>query len=381
MPTPYPAALIRHERLQRNWSQEGLCAGICTVSYLSKIEQGKAEPSPSVLKALLARLDVCWHDGPDAQQANVLADRWEQALVAMDSEAVHSARQSLNKRRKQLLHGPSMLRLLLLESLSMEDEPSHARQLAAFESCFDERQRAMWLMLCNRWEEALALWPVGYAWLNAGAAAYRQGAYTQAIEQLLHACSLAAEEGHARVLLHARTLLGNCYSDLNDHESMMKHYRPAQRLARDLREDALLRTISYNTACTEIQLGRCEEALAKLRAIDHPDAMTLHKIAICCERLCDTQQALEALDGAAAAPVGWPGREWADEMCALVRMRLSDPAYLRSAAYGRRLTDCFDRMTRELAAGYACFHLPWVEEWYAANRMYKQAYELRKRFS
>ena len=30
--------LIRRERLRRNLSQEGLCKGICSVSYLSKIE-------------------------------------------------------------------------------------------------------------------------------------------------------------------------------------------------------------------------------------------------------------------------------------------------------------------------------------------------------
>ena len=27
--------LIRRERLARGWSQEGLCRGICTASYLS----------------------------------------------------------------------------------------------------------------------------------------------------------------------------------------------------------------------------------------------------------------------------------------------------------------------------------------------------------
>ena len=38
-------------------------------------------------------------------------------------------------------------------------------------------------------------------------------------------------------------------------------------------------------------------------------------------------------------------------------------------------------MRRELPKGYAGFHLPWVEEWYIANRQYKQAYELCKEFS
>ena len=50
--------LIRQARLRRDWSQDGLCLGICTPSYLSKIEQGKAEPSPEVTELLLRRLDT-----------------------------------------------------------------------------------------------------------------------------------------------------------------------------------------------------------------------------------------------------------------------------------------------------------------------------------
>lgn len=48
--------LIRRERLRRDWSQEGLCRGICAASYLSKIEQGKTRPSEEIVKALFARL-------------------------------------------------------------------------------------------------------------------------------------------------------------------------------------------------------------------------------------------------------------------------------------------------------------------------------------
>ena len=38
--------LIRKRRQMANWSQETLCEGICAVSYLSKIEQGKLTALP-----------------------------------------------------------------------------------------------------------------------------------------------------------------------------------------------------------------------------------------------------------------------------------------------------------------------------------------------
>ena len=53
---------IRRERIKRNWSQSGLCYGICAVSYLSKIEQGKMEVSEEILKLLLERLELLWID-------------------------------------------------------------------------------------------------------------------------------------------------------------------------------------------------------------------------------------------------------------------------------------------------------------------------------
>ena len=49
----FVGTLIRRERLRKNLSQEGLCKGICVVSYLSKIEQGKADPSDEVAALLL----------------------------------------------------------------------------------------------------------------------------------------------------------------------------------------------------------------------------------------------------------------------------------------------------------------------------------------
>ena len=57
--------IIRRRRQELNWSQTTLCAGICAVSHLSKIEQGKAEGSPEVLRLLLQRLGVEWRDDPD----------------------------------------------------------------------------------------------------------------------------------------------------------------------------------------------------------------------------------------------------------------------------------------------------------------------------
>ena len=60
--------LIRQARLRLNWSQEGLCRGICAPSYLSKIEQGKVTPSPEVTELLFRRLGLVWKPEPESLQ-------------------------------------------------------------------------------------------------------------------------------------------------------------------------------------------------------------------------------------------------------------------------------------------------------------------------
>lgn len=73
----YRGYLIYRTRIQRNWSQAGLCKGICSVSYLSKIEAGKTEPSQEILQLLADRLGLK-SDKKTEQEAAGLAERgWE----------------------------------------------------------------------------------------------------------------------------------------------------------------------------------------------------------------------------------------------------------------------------------------------------------------
>ena len=45
------------------------------------------------------------------------------------------------------------------------------------------------------------------------------------------------------------------------------------------------------------------------------------------------------------------------------------------------LHSCVRSMEQQFSIGFVRFHVPWLEEWYAANRQYRQAYELVRKFS
>lgn len=109
--------------------------------------------------------------------------------------------------------------------------------------------------------------------------------------------------------------------------------------------------------------------------------MSLHKLAICHEKLGHQENALEALRRAEIAPYSPQLEESIQtQFLSLVRMRLEDAEHLHNLAYGDFLLNTFHRCREELPSGYALFHLPWVLQWYEANRQYKQALMLLRDF-
>ena len=332
-------ALIRRARLEKNWSQEGLCRGICSVSWLSKIEAGREGADPELVSALFARLGLDMAERPgDAE----LIGRCYEAAFSLDYEAWDGLLAEL--RAARLEKGPFCLDAELLGQLFSDEHaaPGWARDL---EPALGPGQRALLYWLSGDFEAL---------------------------------CRLAADEGRLRVLMHARLLIGNCYSNSMQYEAMLRHYEAAERMARTLGDEDSVRSIEYNRAATALELGRAQEAYDALTRLGAKSAMELHKLAAACELLGKRDEALAALDRAeeAEAPSPEPVRELAGRICGLVRCRLEHPDYLERPEYGAELMELFETMRRELPIGYASFHLPRVLEWLRARRMYRQAYEL-----
>lgn len=369
-----PGALIRRERLRRQWSQEGLCRGICAVSYLSKIEQGKAEASPEVLRLLLERLDIVWH-GEAAEAAARCAEDCYDGIFSGDQAAFQAAYQELEEYWDVYANGPAMLDALLLRSWNRRAvDPL----LTEFE--LDLRQTTLLLILQDRSEEAVARNPLPFTLFCSGISLYERGRYPSAIEALQRCYDLAAQEGYVHLMADSRLYLGNCYSNLLDYDHMLLHYKVAERLSKALGDGERLESIRYNVAATALELGRVREAYDGLRQLQSKSAMTCHKLAVCCEKLGNTEEALSWLDQAESTESEYPDAAMTRRICGLVRCRLEHADYLRQPEYGALLLETFGLIREQLPHGYAAFHLPWVLEWYRATRQYKQALTLMEEF-
>lgn len=373
--------IIRRERMRRDWSQDGLCRGICAASYLSKIEQGRVEASEDILRLLYERLELPWYGGESALTAlSERLDELYELAYSGEFEVLREKISALAPENAALLQSPAAPDIAVLEAAANWRGES-ADIDAGMEQYLSPRGLALLRLMQDRDAEAAAICPSALCSYWAGVAQYESGrSYTAAVESFQRAYALAAEEGRARLMMLSQAHLGNCYANLLDVENMNAHYLIAKRLCRALDATALLADIEYNRAATALETGDFEGAYKYFSAVREPRLMELHKLAICCEKLGRREEALAALDAAEAAEETYIPAELAGAMLGLVRRRLENPDYLHDADYGAALLDCFERCRRELPIGYAGFHLPWLLEWYTANRQYKLAYELMNEF-
>ena len=370
----YLGGLISRERLEKNWSQEGLCKGICSVSYLSKIESGKAEASEEILSLLFAKLGIDYSPEKEEKAAAIVTEAKEKLFTG----EFDSLREFLSEEvRKSLVFTSSALEMELIFACVDEE---HSPMPAEMEKSMNREALALQRILQQRYEEAIALLPNAFSFYNAGADAYSKGEYSSAMEYLSSAYNNAAADGSPKLMLLCKLFLSACCANCQDMAAMEKHNKAARRLALALGAHDALEEMDYNSAATALECGQYERAYSYFSALKYPNIMSLHKLAIACEKTGRGEEALLALDKAKQERCEYPPKDLADDMCHLVRLRVENKNYVNLKEYGEKLIEVFNRCRNELSMGYALFHLPWVVEWYKAGRQYKKAIEILENF-
>lgn len=142
---------------------------------LSKIEQGKAAPSPEVTELLLHRLGLVWTPEPEG-----LAPCWK-ALLSGSPDFASCYERLVQPRQEVLACSPLAADALLLAAF-YEDELHPLTE--EWEPFLSTRQLALQRGLQGRWEEAVRLDPLPLLVTLRGKALYVKGDYTVAIEVL-----------------------------------------------------------------------------------------------------------------------------------------------------------------------------------------------------
>ena len=364
-------SLIRLLRLQKNWSQETLCHGICTVSYLSKIEQGKVEANDQLLADLFGRLNVIWEESSAMES---LRDDLYEGIFSYDQPYTRQKMEILEEKWDCLAVGPCYADFTVIRAFHRREPDLVPKEL---EPLLDVRQRALLALMRDRPEEAHRIYPCALTATCIGEEALLKGNYTLSLEYFQLAYDMAAREGYAHLMMFVQHCMAASCSDIGNFEAMLRHSEIAKRLGRALGADDVIKVIDYNIAATKVEYGDYEGAYTYLSTLEEPDALALHKLAVCCEELGKKDEVLNALERAENMESKVPLK---NELCALVRYRLEKPDYLHDPQYGDLLIGTYEKIQRELPSGFARFHIRWVIEWLTANRQYRKAFEILQCF-
>lgn len=380
--------LLRRQRLEKNWSQEGLCKGICAVSYLSKIEQGQVQPSKEMADALLCRLGLTlWTEEELCRRAQRELDEMYEKIFCYGDLELRSNSEPyftpwIEQHKAQLFESPYLLDMLVLQAVCDSQHGLDTFNLEEYRSHFTGRQRVLYLMCRDREEEALEYMPCGVTFFVVGTKQTRLGNYAAAIGLLEKGFSCSSQECNPVLMAKCKAFLGNCHSELEQWEQMEKSYQDAQRLFRVLNDPSkedCCDSILYNMGATWIQRGEPEKGIELLNQCRHIEASHCHKMAVAHELLGNTEQALEWV------AKGYTFTERSERLnrmrLELVEYRLRHPDFLQQQEYAEKLKGCIDALRNEAPVGWLRFELPWYLSYLEYSRQYKQLAEILRGFS
>ena len=391
-------ALLRYYRMQQNLSQEGLCKGICVVSYLSKIEQGKVDASEDILQALFARLQIHYHGDARflSEMKQLFASFWE----ALDfNEPLEEHALKIRAHEKELLYSPLVIeyrlfqiydKIMRIEETESSEVLLHSLQeIKVYENYMDELQLYRYHLLYDHYPDAqIRLHHVrlaGYYRKTAeqeialGMAYINMGDYIEACEYLPKAYAMASEDGDAKRMITAAILIGNCYSCQNVEGLMLKYYQKAEHLARQLKDTNTLKELAYNIGSTYLEWKQYD--LAKEKLLFSKDleedrlgkVLIAHKLALLYIEIDEAQEGKhyiemmeEALDE--KMPLIY------HKMLTFIKLRYREN-YLDDPNYYQVLMDIYEQDTHTYF-GYRLFHSRYLLEVYTHQRRYKEAYLL-----
>ncbi len=157
--------LIKMARIQQNMKQVSLAKGICSTSYLSKIENNQTIPSEDVLQLLLERLDLDYEDLSTEQELKFLSELYslyKEAIIERNKSEITERLTTYNKRNFLFVDESNfftynlyLFRLYLITEADVDKVKNLMNALDQMQEKFDERQHFIfnkncWLLLLPR---------------------------------------------------------------------------------------------------------------------------------------------------------------------------------------------------------------------------------------
>lgn len=384
--------LLKYYRLKNNFSQEGICKGICTVSYLSKIENGTALPSQEIIEQLFAVLGIvtCW-DEEKLKDAEKLIHVYFDKVFHME-DVTHIAKH-INTYKELFEISPLYLRFQLFkiqEASQQQPEqlPHLFEQIKPFISYMNEKEKVLYELLYGEiyddeaaFLRADAYSPCSFSKLKLAHFYYKNGQFQKALQYCSKAYDLAAYEGNIAVMSEVSFIEGGCYCNLHQIDLMLQTYHRCMNLNRN--NESIQSNIYYNIGASYLEVEDYQKALeylklAKQTQTDMLDKfLTYHKLSLTYFNLNQMSESLIYIDKAETilkqGLIHDGNEDIYAKMIKVVRLMNQNQT---DDDYMHLLKEVYEECGSRIIFGFQQFHGHMLIKAYMANRRYKEALNL-----
>ncbi|WJE53327.1 helix-turn-helix transcriptional regulator [Bacillus cereus] len=321
---------VFYKRLQQKMTQEELCQGICSVSYLSKIENGKIEASEEILQLLCTRLEIAVSDLRDVEEeVKEKLDEWLNALVHLDKQQVERIYNELQAEMQHVLdfeiinyYNLLYTRYLIMKRdlPALEEELEKLKKMykkySPFQKLLYTYSRGILYCLQYKWKDGL-----DYL-LETEVMAKEQGYHETGIyynialtythleihHLALHFANIALEgfrgEYKFRNVINCQILIALSYAEKGQYEEALEMYESILREASSFADEDVLIAITLsnigNIYYKKRQYQQAKkyylESLRFQKQIDLNYIDTLYEMALQCIKLEQLEEAKEWID-------------------------------------------------------------------------------------
>lgn len=296
-------AIIKLNRIKQNLTQEELAEGIISISYLSKIENGKIEPNDEVIKLLCLRLGIEINRQID-DETKALCHEWFRLLLSCtDVEKLKEKYKEVNELvntiediELQILLKIHLIRYYLKIGKS-DNALEHINNLKDFQKTFTTEQRYYWnkfngnyYYIIEDYNDALKHYTLAedlsvniefsdeevadlkyslsltYSKLRITSLALRTASKALEIYRQIYHFSRCAE---------CHLILGISNRRINNHDSAIKNYQLAKQLAEQINNNEIIQLTHLNLGYLYFVQGNTKQAIEYLDKIVNENEVSL----------------------------------------------------------------------------------------------------------
>lgn len=396
--------IIKKHRLDQNMSQETLCAGICAVSYLSKIENGQARSSHEILVLLFSRLGVPFPETMgEIEKDQALIYEAIQTLILGDKEEADRVYQALSVKQGLFLASALAIDWLILDlyyavdNWEFESVSGKMADLEAYTKHFTAIQRYHANMLkglvavhdvkfdaaLEAFNQAMHIRRDGLIIAQLAMTYFYKGDYVSAINYGDEAYIELMDAGYLSVAIEVSGIVAAAYSNLDQIDKALHIYRRQLNLTRGSGQTFVRYSVYYNIGATYLMMGDFENARINLHlALDCLGTDDIwrtyylyQKLVLCyigLRQLTEARLWLERLEVHLATSEGKPDASMIQSIKWLGHFKHHDDP-IQEPGYLDDLKATFDLSKRDSHFGFHLFYGQYLVEAYKATRRYKEA--------